>query len=105
MRKTILIIASLAVVLMAGACKEKDKGPKQVVIATLDPGHFHAALVQKTSYPQVSKDVYVYSNPGADLQEHLFRLSLEPDCPHAALSEAVPALVAVVHVDNVCFRI
>ncbi len=74
MRKTILIIASLAVVLMAGACKEKDKGPKQVVIATLDPGHFHAALVQKTSYPQVSKDVYVYSNPGADLQEHLAKI-------------------------------
>jgi len=74
MRKTILILASLAVVLMAGACKEKEKGPKQVVIATLDPGHFHAALVQKTSYPQVSKDVYVYSNPGADLQEHLAKI-------------------------------
>jgi predicted dehydrogenase len=72
MRKAILITASLAVVLMAGACKEK--GPKQVVIATLDPGHFHAALVQKTSYPQVSQDVYVYSNPGADLQEHLAKI-------------------------------
>ncbi len=72
MRKSILILASLAVVLMAGACKEK--GPKQVVIATLDPGHFHAALVQKTSYPQVSQDVYVYSNPGADLQEHLAKI-------------------------------
>ncbi|MBR0534075.1 MAG: Gfo/Idh/MocA family oxidoreductase [Bacteroidales bacterium] len=74
MRKSILIIASLAVVLLAGACKEKENGPKQVVIATLDPGHFHAALVQKTSYPQVSQDVYVYSNPGADLQEHLAKI-------------------------------
>lgn len=72
MKRTILITAALAVVLMMSACKEK--GPKQVVIATLDPGHFHAALVQKTSYPQVSKDVYVYSNPGEDLQEHLAKI-------------------------------
>ena len=74
MRKSILISASLALLLMVCACSQKDKGPKEVVIATLDPGHFHAALVQKTSYPQVSKDVYVYSNPGADLQEHLAKI-------------------------------
>ena len=72
MKKTILTIAALSAVLMMRACKEE--GPKQVVIATLDPGHFHAALVQKTSYPQVSKDVYVYSNPGEDLQEHLAKI-------------------------------
>ncbi|KAA6336862.1 hypothetical protein EZS27_015018 [termite gut metagenome] len=43
----------------------------EVKLITLDPGHFHAALVQKTSYPQVSKDVYVYAPEGDELQEHL----------------------------------
>lgn len=46
----------------------------EVTLLTLDPGHFHAALVQKTQYPQVSKDVYVYSPGGEDLQEHLKKI-------------------------------
>ena len=46
----------------------------EVRLITLDPGHFHAALVQKTSYPDVSKDVYVYAPGGADLDEHLKRI-------------------------------
>lgn len=47
---------------------------KIYTIATLDPGHFHAALVQKTMYPKVSKDVYVYATPSADLDMHLKRI-------------------------------
>ena len=43
-------------------------------LVTLDPGHFHAALVQKVSYPQVSKDVYVYAPTGFDVDEHLKRI-------------------------------
>ena len=43
-------------------------------MVTLDPGHFHAALVQKVSYPQVSKDVYVYAPTGFDVDEHLKRI-------------------------------
>jgi len=46
----------------------------EVRLMTLDPGHFHAALVQKTSYPQVCNDVYVYAPEGGDLQEHLKRI-------------------------------
>lgn len=38
---------------------------------TLDPGHFHAALVQKTMYDQVSPTVYVYAPQGTELQDHL----------------------------------
>ena len=33
-----------------------------VKLITLDPGHFHAALVQKSMYPQVDPTVYVYGN-------------------------------------------
>jgi predicted dehydrogenase len=46
----------------------------KVRLITLDPGHFHAALVQKTSYPQVSNDVYVYAPEGDELQEHLKKI-------------------------------
>jgi len=46
----------------------------EVKLITLDPGHFHAALVQKTMYPQVSPAVSVYAPPGNDLDQHLKRI-------------------------------
>ena len=45
-----------------------------VRLITLDPGHFHAGLVQKFMYPQVSPVVHVYAPAGPDLQEHLTRI-------------------------------
>jgi predicted dehydrogenase len=45
-----------------------------VRLMTVDPGHFHAALVQKFMYPGVSPVVHVYAPPGDDLQEHLKRI-------------------------------
>jgi predicted dehydrogenase len=47
----------------------------QVRLLTVDPGHFHAALVQKTMYPQVSPDVHVYAPEGSDVQQHLNRIA------------------------------
>lgn len=41
---------------------------------TLDPGHFHAALVQKEMYPNVAARVDVYAPLGSDLIEHLNRI-------------------------------
>jgi hypothetical protein len=46
----------------------------KVKLLTVDPGHFHAALVQKTMYPQVSPDVRVYAPEGPDVQQHLNRI-------------------------------
>jgi predicted dehydrogenase len=45
-----------------------------VHLVTLDPGHFHASLVQKFMYPQVDPIVHVYAPEGPDLQEHLKRI-------------------------------
>lgn len=42
-----------------------------VKLITLDPGHFHAALVQKSMYPEIDSTVYVYAPGGAELQAHL----------------------------------
>jgi len=33
----------------------------------LNPGHFHAALVLREPHPSLSDDIYVYSEPGPDL--------------------------------------
>jgi predicted dehydrogenase len=45
-------------------------------LITLDPGHFHAALIQKSMYAGVSKRVAVYAPLGPDLIEHLNRIAL-----------------------------
>lgn len=48
---------------------------ENVRLVTLDPGHFHAALVQKEMYPGVEACVHVYAPLGPDLLAHLTRLS------------------------------
>ncbi|MBI2805701.1 MAG: oxidoreductase [Planctomycetes bacterium] len=42
---------------------------------TLNPGHFHAALVQKEMYEQVAPQVNVYAPLGPDLIAHLARIA------------------------------
>jgi predicted dehydrogenase len=43
-------------------------------LMTLDPGHFHAALVQKEMYPGVASRVDLFAPLGSDLYEHLKRI-------------------------------
>ncbi|WP_114750200.1 putative oxidoreductase C-terminal domain-containing protein [Pleomorphovibrio marinus] len=43
----------------------------EIKLVTLDPGHFHAHLVKKSTYPQVDPKVYVYAPAGPDLQAYL----------------------------------
>lgn len=78
-----LLFATLSISVALSACtggQKKTNGEKQnmftgakgeVKIMTLDPGHFHAALVQKSMYDQVDPTVYVYAPEGPDLQGHL----------------------------------
>jgi len=44
-------------------------------LITLDPGHFHAGLIQKEMYSGVSHRVAVYAPLGPDLTEHLNRIA------------------------------
>lgn len=48
--------------------------PATIKLLTLDPGHFHAALVQAETYPQVDPTVHVYAPAGPDLDQHLKRI-------------------------------
>ncbi|MDR3193830.1 MAG: Gfo/Idh/MocA family oxidoreductase [Tannerella sp.] len=60
---------------LLGSCTSKTGQKDEVRLITLDPGHFHSALVQKTSYPQVSNEVYVYAPEGGDVTEHLKKIA------------------------------
>ncbi len=52
----------------------KEDNSETVTLMTLDPGHFHAALVQKSMYNQVNDTVYVYGPKGPDIADHLKRI-------------------------------
>lgn len=75
------LVFTVASLLLMPSCSMKrqqndEQGSKsaEVRLITLDPGHFHAALVQKNSYPNVSRDVYVYAPEGNDVKEHLQKI-------------------------------
>jgi len=70
---SLAVIAGLAV--LTAAALQRDRSMNEVKLITLDPGHFHAALVQKRMYPGVSKRVAVYAPLGFDLTEHLNRIA------------------------------
>lgn len=58
----------------------------KVKLLTLDPGHFHAALVQASAYPDVDPTVHVYAPAGPDLPQHLKRIdgyNTRPEKPTA----------------------
>lgn len=84
-----LSMLALALIVVLSACtsgsqksaetKEDTKamftGAKgEVKIMTLDPGHFHAALVQKSMYDQVDPVVHVYAPDAEDIDDHLKRI-------------------------------
>src|SRR2546425_817357 len=43
-------------------------------LTVLDPGHFHAALLQKSMYPNVDAAVHVYAEEGPDLADYLRKI-------------------------------
>ena len=82
-RKLLLTVLVATLTIMSSSCLEVELGggagkftgaEGEVKIMTLDPGHFHAALVQKTMYDQVSPTVFVYAPKGPDVADHLKRI-------------------------------
>jgi len=84
MYKNLIPVVAMATIFSAcagGGPKTTEKttskftGAKgEVKLMTLDPGHFHAALVQKTMYAQIDPTVYVYAPEGDDVTQHLGRI-------------------------------
>lgn len=82
MKRNLNYLLALAVMLTActGSQKSSQTNEKQnmfsgakgeVKLMTLDPGHFHAALVQKSMYDQIDPTVYVYAPEGDDVNGHM----------------------------------
>jgi predicted dehydrogenase len=71
----IAALATCIAALATGAAGVPSAVPHVPIrLITLDPGHFHAALVQKSTYPDVDALVHVYAPEGEDLAEHLQRI-------------------------------
>lgn len=51
--------------------KNMVEDEKMVSFMNVDPGHFHAALVQKNMYEKVSPKVYVYAPEGPEVENYL----------------------------------
>ncbi|QIP12159.1 oxidoreductase [Spirosoma aureum] len=78
--KLLPTVGSLFMAALLVACQSSEKKAGQdsedgmIHLITLDPGHFHAALVQKTMYDGVDSVVHVYASEGPDLQLHLDKI-------------------------------
>ena len=70
-----VVLAAAAAAAAAHGAGRGDGATPDVRLMTLDPGHFHAALVQKEMYPGVDPVVHVYAPLGPDLLGHLHRIS------------------------------
>ncbi len=69
-----LSVVALSLILSTGCQSDKVDDKKQdqsVQFITLAPGHFHAALVQKSMYDGVDSVVHVYAPEGPELDAHL----------------------------------
>lgn len=84
MRKLLSLLLAALLVVSCGTSGSKQQASKSdstmeksyaVKLVTVDPGHFHAALVQKIMYDQVSPDVYVYAPQGPDYLQHINRIN------------------------------
>ncbi len=74
MNKLIKILLGLTLIFMS--CNNKQiTNEAKVRLVTLDPGHFHAALVQKSMYADVDSVVSVYAPEGSDLKLHIDRIN------------------------------
>jgi len=77
----VLVLATIFSACAGGGQKTAEKSvPKfsgaagEVKLMTLDPGHFHAGLIQKSMYKQIDLMVFVYAPEGDDVTQHLARI-------------------------------
>ncbi|HBE43782.1 MAG TPA: oxidoreductase [Bacteroidales bacterium] len=83
MRKILYLTVIVMILSSCGSGGSKQQKSKsgndmeskyQVSLMTVDPGHFHAALVQRKMYTEVNPVVNVYAPEGPDYLQHLGRI-------------------------------
>ena len=77
-KKNLIKVAGMFVVFVSFVAMVKGQDnslPKtsnaKLRLITLDPGHYHAALVQKSMFPQIDSTVHVYAPDGPEVKAHL----------------------------------
>ena len=70
-----LLFINLVMIISLGCTTKNNQLSSQslekIKLITLDPGHFHSALVQKSMYENVDSMVHVYAPEGQELKSHL----------------------------------
>lgn len=76
------VIATITAVLACHPARQEQQAaarfsgaPGEVKLMTLDPGHFHAALIQKFPNAQLDSNVFVYAPNGPEVEGHLARIN------------------------------
>lgn len=73
-------IAMLFMTTLAVSCQQTEDSTTNsnsttlATIMTLDPGHFHSALVQKNMYPEVDSHAFVFAPEGDEVKMHLEKI-------------------------------
>jgi predicted dehydrogenase len=80
MKATDSFLTIFMLVLTLTACKqsskpESDMSDYKISLIQVNPGHFHAGLVQKSMYKQVDPVVHVYAPAGPDVEDYQNRVN------------------------------
>jgi len=74
MRRFIFLAALACLGVLSGLLLYGADATNQAKLIVLDPGHFHASLIQEDMYPSLAKQVSVYAPLGPDVLDYLQRI-------------------------------
>jgi len=77
--KKYLVLLLVSLIFSCGEKKQAEENMKEATVTkvklmTLDPGHFHAALVHKSMYPQVDSTIYLFAPDGPEVKDFLNKI-------------------------------
>jgi predicted dehydrogenase len=74
MRRFIFLAAWACLPAFSGLLLHGADATNQAKLIVLDPGHFHASLIQEDMYPSLAKQVSVYAPLGPEVMDYLQRI-------------------------------
>ena len=74
MRHSIFLPALACLATLSGLLLHGADATNQAKLIVLDPGHFHASLIQEDMYPSLAKQVSVYAPLGPEVLDYLQRI-------------------------------
>ncbi|MCF1751199.1 putative oxidoreductase C-terminal domain-containing protein [Mariniradius sediminis] len=96
-------IIAFSLLLIIGCVQPKEEtmaDKRKITFMSLDPGHFHAALIHKSMYPHVDSTVYVFAPPGDELKDYLGRIDSYNSHPQNPTAWKIEAYVGTDFLDK-----